>query len=66
MAETARKSASPSLDFFVGVTVVPLWKEPPANAQEVRARADLIGEFLETSNRLGELLKKAFQGKTSG
>jgi hypothetical protein len=33
-----KESTSPSLDLFVGVTVVPLWKAPPANAQEVRAR----------------------------
>ena len=63
MAKIARKSARPSVDFFVGVTVVPLWRELPRNAQEVRARADLIGEFIEASNRLGVLLKKAFLSK---
>ena len=66
MAETTRKAASSSLDFFVGVTVVPLWKAPPANAQEARARAVLTEEFLKTSNRLGDLLRKAFLSKVSG
>jgi hypothetical protein len=66
MAEAAGKAASPSLDFFVGVTVVPLWKEPPKDAREVRARADLTEEFLKTSNRLGDLLRKAFLSKVRG
>jgi hypothetical protein len=60
MAET-----SAHFDLFVGVTVVPLWKKPPANAQEVRERADLTEEFLKASNRLGDLLKKAFLSKVS-
>ncbi|MHB9074640.1 MAG: hypothetical protein ACYC6G_14075 [Desulfobaccales bacterium] len=62
----AKSATSLSFDLFVGLTVVPLWKKPPANAQEVRARADLTGETLKTSNRLGELLRKALLSKIQG
>ncbi len=45
-------------DFFVGVTVVPRWNQPPKDAQEVRQRAELTEEFLKASNRLAQLLRE--------
>lgn len=46
-----------SFDLFVGVTVIPLWKDPPRNTDEVRTRAEITEAFLKTSGKFAELLK---------
>lgn len=58
MANSAKELPVLAFELFVGVTILPIWKQPPRTPEEVRERAQLKMWFLEASASVAEELKR--------